>query len=118
MANCDTATEEELFQFIEEYASKGCQAELLMFWGRHPDTKFSKLAICLHCTGADACDALDEMVDAGLLDKNIRHGTAIYSLTTKQEIRRAVIALIRCGRPHLFLVRKYLQEKRRPSYTV
>ena len=118
MADHDTATEDELFQFIEEYASKDCRAELLMFWGRHPDTKFSKLAICLHCTGTDACDALDELVKSGLLDKNIRNDTAIYSLTTKPEIRRSVIALTRYQRPHLYLIRNYLKERRRPSYTV
>jgi hypothetical protein len=114
----DMATEDELFKFIEEYADKGCKAELLMFWARHPDTKFSKLAVCLHCDGTEACDALDDLVKTGLLDKNIRNGTAIYSLTTKQEIRRSVIALTQYQRPYLFLIRKYLQERRRPSYTV
>jgi len=59
--------------------------------------------------GIEGCDALDELVNSGLLDKNIRNGTAIYSSPRSRKYA-AQLSPSPLPSPHLFLIRKYLKK--------
>jgi len=99
MANCERAIEEKLYQFIRKYANEQLKMELLTFWGRHPNTKLSKLAIyhVQDCRKIDVCRALEDIAEAGLVDTHIHNGTLLYSLTTNEEKRQLVIKLATLG---------------------
>jgi len=95
MTTGEIAIEENLYQFIRKYADEPLKMELLAFWGRHPNAKFNKLAI-YHAQDSrkvDVCRALEDMVEAGLMDAHIYNGTPLYSLTTNEEKRRLVMKL-------------------------
>jgi hypothetical protein len=95
----EIAIEEKLYQFIKKYADESLKMELLAFWGRHPNAKFAKLAIYHAQDGRKVyvCRALEDMVEAGLVDTHINNGTPLYSLTMNEEKRRLVIKLATLG---------------------
>jgi hypothetical protein len=99
MTTGEVAIEENLYQFIRKYADEPLKMELLAFWGRHPNAKFSKLAIyhVEDCRKVDACRALGDMAEAGLVDAHIYNGTPLYSLTMNEEKRRLVMKLATLG---------------------
>jgi hypothetical protein len=99
MATGEIAIEENLYQFIRKYADKPLKMELLAFWGRHPNAKYSKLAIyhVEDCRKVDVCRALEDMVEAGLVNAHMHNGTLLYSLTTNEEKRRLVMKLATLG---------------------
>jgi hypothetical protein len=95
MTTGEIAIEDNLYQFIRKYADKPLKMELLAFWGRHPNAKFAELAIYYAQASrkVDVCRALEDMVEAGLVDIHIHNGTPLYSLTTNEEKRRLIMKL-------------------------
>ena len=89
------STQEELYRFLEEHGNSRVKRELLDFWGRHPNAKFSRHAICfaLDCGKLEANKALRALVDAGLVDNHTNNGLTLYSLTENEEKRRLVLEL-------------------------
>ena len=87
--------EEPLYRFLEEYGDNRVKRELLAFWGRHPNAKFSSRVLCyaVDCNWLDADRALKALVEAGLVATHIYNDVPLYSLTRNQERRRPVVAL-------------------------
>ena len=71
--------------------------ELLLFWGMHPNAKFSKSIIIyiLDCNKRELETVLQAMVEAGLVETHIQNGVALYSLTTNEERRRPILEFAR-----------------------
>ncbi len=89
--------------------------ELLLFWGRHPDTKFARNAICyaLDCTKLEMDRGLRALVEAGLVDTHILNGMTLYSLTVNEEKSRPVVepAALNWNQWHLML--KHIEQDRK-----
>ena len=92
-------TEESLYRFLEEHGNNRVKRELLLFWGMHPNAKFSRFAICyaVDSNKLDMKMALRDMVEAKLLDTHIYNGVTLYSLTTNEDRRRPLLALAALG---------------------
>jgi len=92
-------TEEQLLRFLEQYAGDRLKTELLAFWGRHPNAKFTRSAIscALDCKKLDMDRALKDMVERGLVDMHKHNGVTFYSLTANEERRRVALELAALG---------------------
>ena len=99
METTNVLTEKNLYCFLEEHGTDRVERELLAFWGRHSNAKFSRRVICyaLNCSKLEAEGALRAMVEEGLLDKHITNGVTLYSLTRNEEKRRPVLELVALG---------------------
>ena len=99
METTNVSTEENLYCFLEERGANRVERELLAFWGRHSDAKFSRRVICyaLDCSKLEAEEVLRATVEEGLLDKHITNGVTLYSLTRNEEKRRPVVDLAALG---------------------
>jgi hypothetical protein len=96
METLTVSIQEGLYHFLEEHGNNRIKRELLDFWGRHPDARFSRYVICfaLDCGKLEAERALKAMVDAGLVDNHENNGVTLYSLTKNEEKRRPVLELV------------------------
>lgn len=99
-------TEEQLLRLLEECARDRLKIELLAFWGRHPNARFSRGAIscALDCKKLSVDRALKDMVETGLVDTHSCNGVPVYSLTANEERRRPVIELASLGWDQLQLM--------------
>lgn len=93
METMTVPTQEELYCFLEEHGKNRVKRELLDFWSRHPDAKFSRYALCfaLDCGKLEADRALRDMIDTGLVDKHANNGLTLYSLTRNNEEKRQLV---------------------------
>ncbi len=91
---------DRLSQFIKEYDGDQCSLELLLFLGRHPHTRFSRLAI-IHALDAWKLDierALRRLKEKGLVKVSNENGTSFYSLTEDESLYSPVLDLIRANK--------------------
>ncbi len=86
---------ERLERFMRQSAGSALELDLLYFWSRHPNTRFSQSAIFHAMDGKklDSLRALDSLVTRGLLERQVVNGVALYSLTADQEKRPLVLEL-------------------------
>ena len=93
MSEQKALTERELRQFLEEYGGDRLKREILAFWGRHPQAKFSlaTMACALDCRKLDMERSLRAMVNAGLVDTYCYNGQPFYSLTADEQRRRPIL---------------------------
>jgi predicted transcriptional regulator len=78
---------EELSSRLGEYDMRDpLITELLAFWGRHPNNKYTINIICyaLDRNTRDVERALHEMVDRGLIEMSRNYCECLYSLTDDQ----------------------------------
>ena len=99
MAEPNDLIEEHLYRLLEEHGDSWVKRELLAFWGRHPNAKFSRRVLCyaLDCNKLDMDKALKALIEARLVDTCIDHDVSLYSLTTSEERRRPVLELAALG---------------------
>ena len=86
---------DKLSQFIKEYDGDQCSLELLLFLGRHPHTRFSRLVI-VHALDARRVDidrALQHLINKGLVVMHAENGVPLYSLTEDESLRSLAIGL-------------------------
>lgn len=105
MAAPHVSTEEEFLRFLGDCATDRLKRELLAFWGRHPNARFSRGVICcaLDFARLDVDRALKQMVETGLVELWTQNdSTPLYSLTTDEEIRHLALeaASLGCTRGH------------------
>jgi hypothetical protein len=82
MIASEIATREGLVGVIKDYANdQDCQ-EVLLFLGRHPRTRFSRLAIVYALNGYkwDTEQALNCLTSEGVVRRYIEHDVPLYSL--------------------------------------
>lgn len=97
MTLTDTTVDGKLCQFLKEYDGDQCSLELIIFLGRHPNTRFSRLAI-VHALNARRLDierALRHLKEKGLVTAYPDNGTAVYSLTDDESLRTSVLDLLK-----------------------
>jgi len=96
MVTRDTTAEEKLCQFIKEYGCDRCSLEILHFLSRHPQTRFSRLAI-VHASNSSRLDvekALRHLRDRQLLTTYSANGTDFYSLTQNKSLHKPLLDLL------------------------
>lgn len=86
---------QDLFHLLEKYGSNRVERELLIFWSRHPNAKFGRLAMfyAIDCHRSELDNALRAQVEAKLVDICCEHGQTFYSLTGDETKRQSVLAL-------------------------
>jgi len=111
-------SEEQMLRFLEEYAGDRLKMELLAFWGRHPNARFSRGAIscALDCKKLNIDRALKDMVEVGLVDIYNCNGVPFYSLTVNEERRRPVMELACLGWGQLQLMIRRIEQGRDASH--
>ena len=85
----------ELQSFIEEYADDDCAARLLLFFADYPFARFNRLAI-IHALDQQndrqqILQALEKLVDKGLVNRCIDNDTALYCLGGDSATRQLVL---------------------------
>lgn len=91
----EIAVGERLCQFVRECGDDQCSLELLLFLGKHPDTRFCRLAI-VHALNAQRRDierALRHLINKGLVKICAGNGVPLYSLTEAEPPRSLVLDL-------------------------
>jgi hypothetical protein len=86
----ETAIAEKLYQFISEYADSHCCLELLRFFGRYPNARFSRLAV-VHALGRNdrrlyIGRALRHLIDKGVVKTYIENNVCFYSLSEDESL--------------------------------
>lgn len=92
-----TATEEmtiaeELCQFIKQYVDGYHCLELFRFFGRHPCTQFSELAV-VNALNSNRGNlniikkALKQLVDKGVVRISTGNNVSLYSMTEEESLR-------------------------------
>lgn len=96
MAITTIAIGKQLGQFVDEYiGDQHCLLELLRFLGRHPLTRFSRLAI-IHALDAGRPQterALNYLVGNGVVRVTVENGLPVYTLTEKDSLSHQVLEL-------------------------
>ncbi len=96
MIASEIALPEKLFQFIREYAGdQYCLVELLRFLGRHPNTRFSRLAV-IHALNSRKLyteKALKHLVSHGVVRNCLENNVPLYSLTEEETPRKWALDL-------------------------
>ncbi len=93
-----TTPEEKLCQFTREYAGdQDCLLELIQFFGRYPNTRFSELAVIHALNGRRLYTerALRHLVDKGVVKRYRENNVYLYSLTEDESLRSLIIDLAR-----------------------
>ncbi|MBI4303171.1 MAG: hypothetical protein HY665_02375 [Chloroflexi bacterium] len=95
MVVSEIAIDDKLCQFIRQYADDKSCLELLQFFGRYPRTRFSGLAVshALNDRKSYTQRALKELVNKGVIRKNIENNVSLYSLTEDDSLRSLVLEL-------------------------
>ena len=92
-------------QFINKHADTQLKTDLLFFWSRYPNAKFTLGAIArgpVDCTRkADMEEALESFAKDQFIEKHVQQGVLFYSLTTNPEKREPFLKLSACSRGHL-----------------
>jgi len=83
MVVSEVVTREKLYEVIKEYADdRHCQ-EVLLFLGRHPHTRFSRLAIVHALNGYKwgTEQALNRLTNEGVVTQYMEGTVPVYSLS-------------------------------------
>ncbi|MBE0479833.1 MAG: hypothetical protein IBX68_02520 [Dehalococcoidia bacterium] len=90
-----SSDEAEIAAFFRQYAGDHLRMELLAFWSRHPNTRFTEAAIrcALDCSKQEMLKALASLVDAGIVERHRQNELVCYSLTMEETKRRSVLEL-------------------------
>jgi hypothetical protein len=95
----------EVREFIGQHVDNPTKLQLLLFWGKHPDTKFTERTL-RHALGEDTVGVvennLEDLARCGLVEKHIHpHRDVYFSLATIRETRSVVIELSKCSQYEL-----------------
>lgn len=82
-------------EIMRNFIGDRCCLSALRFFAVHPDVCFNRLAV-VHAideagNSLEVENALDRMVEEGILKKNTENNTCFYALTGDDEIRRTVL---------------------------
>ena len=87
-------------KFVNSHADTQLKMDILFFWNKHPNAKFSLGAIArtLDCARrVDIEEALEALVSAEFLDKHTQQGLPFYCLSTDSQKREPILGLSACG---------------------
>ncbi len=99
--NTTIAIPERLYQFAKEYMDDHYCLELLQFFGAHPHTRFSKLAVthALNMSGERIYieRALKYLVEKGTITEVTENNTVFYALTDDETLNSLALAFAKLG---------------------
>ena len=107
-------------ELMKQFMSDRCCQGLLRFFVVHPNGRFSKLAV-VHAvydssTRPQIENALDRLVNDGVIRMTVEHGTAYYLLTRDEPIRQLVLNLAEFDwRQWQRLEHYYVADRRNPA---
>ncbi|RPJ57667.1 MAG: hypothetical protein EHM12_08940 [Dehalococcoidia bacterium] len=81
--NCSNMVHQDLISFLKENEFTGLRLRLILFWGRHPQTKFNLdcIAHFLDVTTHHVRELMKELIDKGMVNEQYcTSGIAHYSL--------------------------------------
>lgn len=92
----DIAIQNKLLEFIKDFGDDLSSLELLLFFGRHPHTRFNQTAIvqALNVRQFDRAKALRCLINKGLVVTCSENGITLYSLTRDASQRSLVLGLL------------------------
>ena len=95
MALSESSKEEKLCEFIKAYADDPYCIELLLLLGKHPYTRFSRLAIAnsLNTRWPYIELALKRLLKEEVIKESIERNTYLYSLKSDNTLRSLVSCL-------------------------
>ena len=101
MFNTEITIPEQLYEFAREYVEDHYCLKLLQFFGTHPYTTFSKLAI-VHALNASGERlyierALSLLTSRGAIVISSNNGSVLYSLSNNESLRKLALALSKLG---------------------
>jgi hypothetical protein len=90
MTVAEVSAQGKACDFVREFADDPHCLRLLRFFGAHPYTRFSRLAI-LHAKSIDGCKsclekALRRLVSQGIVKECVENGFPLYSLIDSKKI--------------------------------
>ena len=104
-----SATEIEIVRLLKEHAGTRLKFDILLFWSKYPEAKFT----CGIITRAVRCkrrpdveEALECFAEAELLEKHSSEGLQLYCLTKDPHRRQCVVDL--ASHVNGFLPNRYL----------
>ena len=95
MITSESTIKEEVHRFIQEFASDHYCLELMVFFGRHPHTRFSRLAV-IHALNSRKLyteKALKHLVSHGVVRNCLENNVPLYSLTEVETPRNWALDL-------------------------
>jgi len=95
MAVQDPVREDRLEPLMQEYGGDQLRMELVAFWSRHPNKRFTAGAIscALDRRKRHTVRALRALAEAGLVDISTERDEPFYSLTADSGLREPVLEL-------------------------
>lgn len=99
MITAQITGKDSLCQLIDEYHDNPYCLELIQFFGWHPGTRFSELAV-LHALSVAGerryiVKALCQLVDKGMVKTYSENGIGLFCLTDDESVRQAVLDIAR-----------------------
>ena len=96
---------QEVKEFIGQDVDSPTKLQLLLFWSRHPNTKFTVRTL-KHALNEESVGlverSLEDLTRSGLVNKHIHpHRDVFFSLTAVREIQRLVLEIAKCSRYEL-----------------
>ena len=91
-----TEVEDKISHLVREYGDDHCSLDLLMFFGRHPYARFSRMAIA-HSIDAQRLNIdrpLKQLITDGLVRMYVENGLTVYSLTEDASLCELVTLLV------------------------
>jgi hypothetical protein len=92
----DVDIEDKLCNFIMGFGDDLCSLELLMFFSRHPNARFNRIAI-LHVLTAkqfDTAISLKQLIDKKIVVSYPENGIILYGLTKEEPAHSLAAQLI------------------------
>jgi hypothetical protein len=105
MAITAKAPRQEMMEFIGQHIDTHTKLELLLFWGKHPNTKFT-LRTLRHALNENKVGVvernLEDLAQSGVVNKHIHpRGGVFFGLAAVREIQGLVLELSKCSRHEL-----------------
>lgn len=90
--------QEDVTQFIRQYADTPLKLELLILWSRHPNARFGEGVIAgalRRSRRLEIQEALHSLAEAGFVTRESGKSgeRSLYSLTKENDMRRPVVSL-------------------------
>ena len=105
MAITAKAPGEEMMEFIGQHVDNSTKLELLLYWSKHPNTKFT-LRTLRHALNENKIGVvernLEDLARSGVVNKHVHpRGGVFFGLAAVREIQRLVLELSKCSRHEL-----------------
>ena len=96
---------EEIMEFIGQHIDNSTKLDLLLYWSKHPNTKFTlrTLRYALNENKIGVVERnLEDLARSGVVNKHVHpQGGVFFGLAAVREIQTLVVELSKCSRHEL-----------------